>query len=71
MGQIGHVGTDAEHRGKGLSRVMVQMCLMRLREWGASEALIATGLDNFPALRSYENAGFERRYNTNEWSKTL
>ena len=71
VGQIGFVGTDAAHRGKGLSRILVKLCLKRLQEWGAAEALIATGLDNYPALRSYERAGFIRRYNLNEWSKDL
>ena len=49
----------------------MKLCLKRLQEWGAAEALIATGLDNYPALRSYERAGFVRRYNINEWSKDL
>ncbi len=69
VGQIGHVGTDEAHQGKGLAKVMNQMCLARLREWGGGDCLIATGLDNFAALRAYEKAGFQRRYNINEWSK--
>jgi ribosomal protein S18 acetylase RimI-like enzyme len=71
VGQIGNVTTDAAHRGKGLARIMTLMCLHRLREWGAADVLIATGLENFPALRAYERAGFTRRYNINEWSKDL
>jgi len=71
VGQIGNVTTDAAHRGKGLARVMTLMCLHRLRAWGADEALIATGFENYPALRAYERAGYERRYNINEWSKDL
>lgn len=71
VGQLGFVGTDEAHRGRHLGRVMVQMSLRRLKEWGASEALIATGLDNAAALRAYESAGFERRCNINEWSKEL
>ncbi len=71
IGQIGNVTTDAAHRGKGLARVMTLMCLHRLRAWGASEALIATGLENYPALHVYERTGYKRRYNINEWSKDL
>lgn len=71
VGQLGHVGTDEAHRGKGLARIMSQIALMRLCEMGASECLIATGLDNYPALRAYERVGFQRRYNINEWSKEL
>ncbi len=71
VGQIGYVGTADAHQGKGLATVMTRMCLARLRDWGAGECLIATGLDNYAALRAYEKAGFERRYNLNEWSKAL
>ncbi len=71
VGQIGFVGTIDAHRGKGLARILVKHCLERLKEWGASEALIATGFDNHPALKAYEKAGFQRRYNINEWSKKL
>jgi len=71
VGQIGNVTTEEAHRGKGLARVMVQMCLQQLREWGAAEALIATRFCNAPALRAYERAGFERRHNINEWTKKI
>jgi phosphotriesterase-related protein len=71
IGQIGYVDTIEAHRGKGLARILCQLCLRRLRKMGASEVLIATGLNNLPALRAYERAGFQRRYNINEWSKLL
>jgi GNAT superfamily N-acetyltransferase len=71
VGQLGHVGTEEGHRGKGLARVLCRLCLRRLRELGAAEALINTGLENFPALRVYERVGFVRRYNMNQWSKPL
>lgn len=69
VGQIGNVTTDEAHRGKGLARTLCKMCLRELQRLGASEALIATSLDNFPALRAYERAGFQRRYNINFWVK--
>jgi len=71
VGQLGYIGTDEAHQGKGLATEMTRMSLKRLRDMGASEVLIATGLDNYPALRAYEKAGFSRRYNINEWSKKL
>ena len=71
VGQIGHVNTEPLHRGKGLARILTKRCLYRLRKWGAAEALITTGFDNYPALRAYERAGFCRRYSLNEWSKSL
>ena len=69
VGQLGFVGTDEAHRNRGLARRLVECSLKRLKEWGASECLLVTGLDNIPALRAYENAGFERRYSLNKWSK--
>lgn len=71
VGQVGNVTTEANHRGQGLARIMVKRCLRDLRAMGAAEALIATSLDNFPALKAYENAGFERRFNMNYWVKDL
>jgi ribosomal protein S18 acetylase RimI-like enzyme len=71
VGQVGNVTTEADHRGRGLARILVKRCLGDLRNMGAAEALIATSLDNFPALKSYENAGFTRRYNMNWWVKSI
>ncbi len=71
VGQVGSVGTGEAHRGKGLAKVLVAHCLQRLHAWGAGEVLIATGLDNAPALRAYEAVGFRRCCNINEWSKEL
>ncbi|NLW49920.1 MAG: GNAT family N-acetyltransferase [Candidatus Brocadiaceae bacterium] len=71
VGQIGNVTTQPEHRSRGLARIMVQMSLRRLADMGAGEALIATGLENFPALRAYERAGYRRRYLITEWMKDL
>jgi len=71
VGQVGNVTTQEPHRGKGLARMMVKRCLDDLRRMGAAEALIATSLDNEPALRAYERAGFQRRYSINFWSKAL
>lgn len=71
IGQIGNVTTNEGHRRRGLARTMVKMCLERIRSLGASQVLISTGLDNAPALRSYERAGFARRHYIIEWSKDL
>jgi ribosomal protein S18 acetylase RimI-like enzyme len=71
IGQIGNVTTEPEHRNRGLARTMVQMSLARLAEKGAGEALIATGLENGPALHAYERTGYRRRYLITEWMKDL
>ena len=69
VGQLGSVGTDERHRNRGLATHLVLRSLQHLRNWGASECLIVTEFENGPALRAYENAGFERRLNLNFWSK--
>jgi len=71
IGQVGPVDTDEAHRNRGLATALVTLTLDRLWHWGAVEALVSTGLENGPALRAYEKAGFRRRHNLNEWSKEL
>jgi len=71
VGQIGHVGTDELHRNKGLATALTQRSLARLREWGAAEVLVTTNVDNLPALKAYERAGFRRRHLVMEWEKRL
>ena len=71
VGQIGHVGTDELHRNKGLATALTQRSLARLREWGAAEVLVTTNVDNLPALKAYERAGFRRRHLVLEWEKRL
>lgn len=71
IGQLGFVGADEAHRGKGLATALVSRSLHLLRDWGAGLVLISTGFENAPALRAYEKAGFRRKHNLNEWSKPL
>jgi GNAT superfamily N-acetyltransferase len=71
IGQIGGVGTEKEHRNKGLATHLVALCCERLVKMGATEILISTGLDNYPALRSYEKVGFRRMHYVMEWTKLL
>jgi ribosomal protein S18 acetylase RimI-like enzyme len=71
VGQIGGVGTQPEHRNKGLATHLVALCCERIVRMGAAEVLISTALDNYPALRSYEKVGFRRMNYVMEWSKFL
>jgi len=71
IGQLGPVRSEEAHRGRGLATALVKLALKHLCQWGASEALISTGLDNAPALRAYERAGFKRRHSLTEWSKPI
>jgi len=70
IGQVGHVSTQEAHRNKGLARILTKHCLHRLQAWGAVESLLATSLDNYPALAAYEHAGFQRRHLMPVWEKT-
>jgi len=70
VGQLGPVATDEAHQSKGLATTLVRLSLARLWDWGAAEVLISTGLQNHPALRAYEKAGFRRRYSQVEWQKS-
>ena len=71
IGQVGHVHTQESHRGKGLARILTKQCLHRLRAMGAAESLLATSLDNYPALAAYERAGFVRWELMPVWTKTM
>jgi ribosomal protein S18 acetylase RimI-like enzyme len=71
VAQIGYVGTNAEHQGKGIAKTLVTTSISRLISMGSGDILIATGLDNYPALKAYESAGFRRKHNINEWSKDI
>lgn len=71
IGQVGHVSTQEAHRGKGLARILTKHCLHRLRAMGAAESLLATSLDNHPALAAYERAGFVRWELMPVWTKAM
>ena len=71
VGQLGHVATVEAHRNKGLARVLCEAAVSGLRQMGAGEVLVGTGLEFYPALRVYERIGFQRRCALTEWSKDL
>jgi GNAT superfamily N-acetyltransferase len=71
VGQFGHVGTDEAHRGKGIARRMVNAGLAKLRDMGASEALIVTQQSNVPAMRSYRRSGYQQHHVLLSWQKEL
>jgi dTDP-4-amino-4,6-dideoxy-D-galactose acyltransferase len=56
--QIGLVGVDASHQGKGLGTKLVQHFLSWSREQGASRATVVTQGRNIPAQRLYQRNGF-------------
>jgi GNAT superfamily N-acetyltransferase len=60
-GELEPVGVGADHRGRGLAATMVRWALARLRDAGASHALVgARGDDDYPVPRKvYRSVGFE------------
>jgi len=58
--QVMTVGTAVEHQGRGIGRALLDALVERAREVGATSVLLEVRVDNEPALRLYERAGFER-----------
>ena len=66
VGELEPVGTHAAHQGRGLGRAVNLFALQRLREEGATLALVACrGDDAYPIPRRlYESVGFREQYRT-------
>ncbi|ROS31460.1 ribosomal protein S18-alanine N-acetyltransferase [Cellulomonas sp. PhB150] len=58
--QVMTIGTATAHQGRGLGGVMLAALVARAREIGAASVLLEVRVDNEPALRLYERAGFTR-----------
>ena len=56
--QVMTVGTALGHQGAGVGRALLEALLARAREVGAESVLLEVRVDNEPALRLYESAGF-------------
>ena len=64
IGELEPVGTHADHQQRGLGRAVNLFALQRLREEGATLALVACrGDDDYPR-RLYESLGFRERSRT-------
>ncbi len=53
------VGTQKEHRGKGLAFSVMAKTIVNLSKYGATKVYVRTGLDNVPAIKLYEKLGFK------------
>ncbi len=58
--QVMTVGTAQDHQGRGIGRLLLDALVARARELGASSVLLEVRVDNEPALRLYDHAGFVR-----------
>lgn len=58
--QVMTIGTRPDAQGRGVGRLLLDALLGRARELRARGVLLEVRVDNAPALRLYERAGFER-----------
>lgn len=58
--QVMTIGTRPDAQGRGVGRALLEALLGRARELRAGDVLLEVRVDNEPALRLYERAGFER-----------
>lgn len=71
VGLFEPVGTHPAHQRKGLGRAVVAEGLRRLRNLGATSALVMCVHGNEAAFRLYESAGFEVVEREYEWVASL
>ena len=58
--QVMTIGTAVGHQGRGIGRVLLDALVARAREVGAPSVFLEVRVDNEPALRLYQRAGFEK-----------
>ncbi len=58
--QVMTIGTATTHQGQGIGRLLLDELVARARALGAVRVLLEVRVDNEPALRLYERAGFAR-----------
>ncbi len=58
--QVMTIGTASAHQGSGVGTVMLDALVAHARGLGAGNVLLEVRVDNEPALRLYERAGFRR-----------
>ena len=57
-GEVAEVYVDAQHRGRGVARALVQSAVQLFREKGVTLGYVWTRPDNETAIRLYRSAGF-------------
>lgn len=53
-------GVDPEYRRRGIGTVLVNLWAKEVKEMGAEESLISTGVGNYPAQSIYFDMGYEK-----------
>ena len=58
VGELDPVGTRGSHQRKGLSKAVLLSGLQYMKLKGMQRAVVRTGVENAPAIRTYESVGF-------------
>jgi mycothiol synthase len=58
VGELDPVGTRSSHQRRGLSKAVLLSGLKYMKLKGMKCAVVRTGVENTPAIRTYESAGF-------------
>jgi len=70
-GYVSSVGTQPQHRRRGLARAMLTEVLHRLRDAGATSAYLGVDAQNQRAFALYEELGFHKEGTETVWRKAL
>ncbi|HUO91118.1 MAG TPA: GNAT family N-acetyltransferase [Rhizomicrobium sp.] len=65
------VGTHAQYRKRGLTKLAMQEALRRIKSRGLREGRVSTAHFNKPAIAAYAGAGFELYDRLHWWTKPL
>jgi len=58
VGELDPVGTRASHQRKGLSKAILLSGMQHMKSNGMKHVAVRTGVDNVPAIATYESVGF-------------
>ena len=70
-GEFEPVGTNEEHRGKGLAFAVLTMTMANLKQYGADTVYVRTGKNNVPAICLYQKLGFNITNEDFGWKRSV
>jgi N-acetylglutamate synthase len=56
---VNHLAVDADHRGRGIGRTLVERCAETMRQQGITRCILYVYAANQPALGFWRKLGFE------------